>query len=134
MELKDYQQHCLNEVKAYLGHLAKVKAKYDRDVAEDPDYAFDFPQQAWGKAKDTKTFQGTIYRSKRNGLGDRLSIITKSAGFACASARIALLSPPRALALPVRQHVSPLASARSPSLSTNAIAPRGRSPYRATRA
>ncbi|WP_204139632.1 DEAD/DEAH box helicase family protein [Halomicronema sp. CCY15110] len=72
MELKDYQQHCLDEVRAYLGHLAKLKAKYDRDVAEDPDYAFDFPRQAWSKTKDTKTFQGAIYHSKRNGLGEPL--------------------------------------------------------------
>jgi type III restriction enzyme len=72
VELKDYQQHCLNEIRTYLGHLAKLKAKYDRDVAEDPDYAFDFPRQAWGKTKDTKTFQGAIYHSKRNGLGEPL--------------------------------------------------------------
>jgi len=72
VELKDYQQHCLTEIRTYLGHLAKLKAKYDRDVAEDPDYAFDFPRQAWGKTKDTKTFQGAIYHSKRNGLGEPL--------------------------------------------------------------
>ncbi|WP_219898531.1 DEAD/DEAH box helicase family protein [Phormidesmis priestleyi] len=72
MELKDYQKHCINEVKVYLERLAKSKAKYDRDVAEDPDDAFNFPQQAWEKAKGGTTFQGAIHHDKKNGLSEPL--------------------------------------------------------------
>ena len=72
MELKDYQKHCINEVKVYLELLTKSKAKYDRDIAEDPDDAFNFPRRAWEKAKGGTTFQGAIHHDKKNGLGEPL--------------------------------------------------------------
>ena len=75
MELKDYQKHCINEVKVYLQHLADLKAKRDRLLADDPEMAEmlgDFTENAWKKAKGETTFQGAIYHRKRNGLGEPL--------------------------------------------------------------
>lgn len=75
MELKDYQKHCINEVKVYLQHLADLKAKQEKMLAIDPDMAElvgDFTRKAWEKTKGGTTFQGTIYYPKRNGLGEPL--------------------------------------------------------------
>jgi type III restriction enzyme len=72
MELKDYQKHCINEVKVYLEHLAGFRAKYEKALAIDPDMAFDFARKAWEKAKGGTTFQGAIYHDKKNGLGEPL--------------------------------------------------------------
>jgi type III restriction enzyme len=55
MELKDYQKHCINEVKIYLEHLAGFRAKYEKALAIDPDMAFDFTRKAWEKAKGGTT-------------------------------------------------------------------------------
>ncbi len=74
MELKDYQKHCINEVKVYLEHLAEFKAKYDKAVAIDPDIAFDFTRKAWEKAtkKSLDAFQVVRFFEKKNGLSEYL--------------------------------------------------------------
>ena len=72
MELKDYQKHCINEVKVYLEHLAVFRVKYEKILAIDPDMAGDFTRKAWEKAKGGTTFQGAIYYDKTNGLGEPL--------------------------------------------------------------
>lgn len=74
MELKDYQKHCINEVKVYLEHLAEFKAKYDKAVAIDLDIAFDFTRKAWEKAtkKSLDAFQVVRFFEKKNGLGEYL--------------------------------------------------------------
>lgn len=75
MELKDYQKHCVNEVKVYLEALAALKVKQDKMLALDPDMAEivgDFARKAWEKSKGGTTFQGAIYHPKYNGLGKPL--------------------------------------------------------------
>lgn len=72
MELKDYQNHCINEVKVYLDHLAEFRAKYEKILAIDPDMAGDFTRKAWEKAKGGTTFPGAIHYEKKNGLGEPL--------------------------------------------------------------
>jgi hypothetical protein len=51
MELKDYQKHCINEVKVYLEHLVESRAKYEKILAIDPDMTGDFMRKAWKKRK-----------------------------------------------------------------------------------
>ncbi len=72
MELKDYQKHCINEVKVYLEHLAEFRAKYEKILAIDSDMAGDFTRKAWEKAKGGTTFQGAIHHEKKNGLCEPL--------------------------------------------------------------
>lgn len=72
MELKDYQKHCINEIKVYLEHLAEFRTKCEKFVAIDPDMVFDFPRRTWEKVKGGSTFQGAIYHEKKNGLGEPL--------------------------------------------------------------
>ncbi len=72
MELKDYQKHCINEVKVYLEHLAEFRAKYEKILAIDSDMAGDFTRKAWEKAKGRTTFQGAIHHDKKNGLCEPL--------------------------------------------------------------
>ncbi|MDG2991784.1 hypothetical protein L3556_12710 [Candidatus Synechococcus calcipolaris G9] len=72
MELKDYQKHCINEIKVYLEHLAEFRAKYEKILAIDPEMAGDFTRKAWEKAKGGTTFQGAIYHDKKNGLREPL--------------------------------------------------------------
>lgn len=72
MELKDYQKHCINEVKVYLEHLAEFRAKYEKMLAIDPDMTGDFTRKAWERAKGGTTFQGAIHYDKQNGLGEPL--------------------------------------------------------------
>lgn len=72
MELKDYQKHCINEVKIYLEHLAEFRAKYKKILAIDAEMAGDFTRKAWEKAKGGTTFQGAIHHEKKNGLGEPL--------------------------------------------------------------
>lgn len=66
MELKEYQIKTLKQVKRYLEALSESKAKNDKAMKIDPEYAFDFPLKAWGKAV------GKTYHSKKNGLGEYL--------------------------------------------------------------
>lgn len=75
MELKEYQKHCINEVKVYLEALAALKVKQDKMLALGPDMAEivgDFARKAWEKSKGGTTFQGAIYHPKYNGLGKPL--------------------------------------------------------------
>lgn len=72
MELKEYQKHCINEVKVYLEHLAEFRTKYEKALTIDLDIAFDFARRTWEKAKGGTTFQGAIYHEKNNGLGEPL--------------------------------------------------------------
>jgi hypothetical protein len=46
MELKDYQKHCIDEVKVYLEHLAEFRAKYEKILAIAPDMAGNFTRKA----------------------------------------------------------------------------------------
>lgn len=66
MELKGYQIETLKQVKRYLEALAESKAKNDKAMKIDTEYAFDFPLKAWEKVV------GTAYHSKKNGLGEHL--------------------------------------------------------------
>ncbi|MBD2085145.1 DEAD/DEAH box helicase family protein [Coleofasciculus sp. FACHB-542] len=72
MELKDYQQRCLLDVKVYLEALADWKARYDKLAATDQELAsaVDFPRKAWEAA--TNELQRLQYSSKKNGLGEHL--------------------------------------------------------------
>ncbi|HYA89132.1 MAG TPA: DEAD/DEAH box helicase family protein, partial [Nitrospirota bacterium] len=60
MQLKDYQQRALTEIRDYLEHLAAWKKKSD----ENPDFEIDFPPKAWEKAQVPRSFIPA-----RNGLG-----------------------------------------------------------------
>lgn len=73
MELKDYQKHCINEVKVYLEHLVEFRAKYEKILAIVPGMAGDFTRKAWEKTKGGTTFQGAIHYDKKNGLGKPLT-------------------------------------------------------------
>ena len=66
MELKEYQKKTLEQVKRYLGSLAKFKAKNEKVIERDPELSIDFPLKVWEKVI------GTTYYSKKNGLGEEL--------------------------------------------------------------
>ena len=66
MELKEYQKKTLEQVKRFLAALSEFRAKNEKAVKTDPEYAFDFPLKAWEKVI------GTAYHSKKNGLGEHL--------------------------------------------------------------
>jgi len=66
MELKEYQKKTLEQVKRYLDALSEFKAKNEKAVKIDPELSINFPQKAWEKVV------GTIYLSKKNGLGEEL--------------------------------------------------------------
>jgi len=69
MELKEYQKKTLEQVKIYLGWLAKAKAeaaKVKSASSEFTDESFDFPIAAWKKVSDKS------YYSIKNGLGENL--------------------------------------------------------------
>lgn len=63
MELKEYQQKSLDQVRIYLQLLSEWKKKAD----ENPDLEIDFPEKAW-----EKTEVGRSYFSRKNGLGQLL--------------------------------------------------------------
>lgn len=65
MQLKDYQQTALSNIRRYLEHLAEMKKKADQ--VTDPDLAFDFAQTAWKKAGLPPP-----YSPRKNGLGQCL--------------------------------------------------------------
>jgi type III restriction enzyme len=63
MQLKEYQQRALAEIRGYLEHLAAWRKK-----AEDaPEFEIDFPRKAWDKAQIQRS-----YVSSKNGLGQPL--------------------------------------------------------------
>ena len=64
MELKEYQQRALAQVKAYLEALNRWRAKNEKAIAVDPDLAQDVPLKAWDEVG------GKNYRSRKNGLGE----------------------------------------------------------------
>jgi len=63
MELKEYQQRALTQVRQYLELLAEWKIKAE----ERPDFEVDFPRMAWEKAEIGRTFH-----SRKDGLGKYL--------------------------------------------------------------
>ena len=67
MELKEYQQKSLAQVKRYLESLAKWRAKNEQVVSiAGAEAAIDSPAKAWEQVV------GTPYQSRKNGLGDYL--------------------------------------------------------------
>lgn len=67
MELKEYQQTALKQVKAYLKALDRWQAKNQQVVkAAGPEAALDVPLKAWEETIKT------AYRSRKNGLGEPL--------------------------------------------------------------
>lgn len=67
MELKDYQQKALDQVKNYLQLLAEWKEKADKN----PDLEINFPKKAWEKAEIDKE-----YLTNKNGLGEYMPNFT----------------------------------------------------------
>lgn len=67
MELKDYQQKALDQVKNYLQLLGEWKEKADKN----PDLEINFPKKAWGKAEIDRE-----YLTKKNGLGEYMPNFT----------------------------------------------------------
>jgi len=63
MQLKEYQQRVLAEVRNYLEHLAAWRKKAD----DNPDLEIDFPAKAWEKAGVPRH-----HTSRKNGLGQPL--------------------------------------------------------------
>jgi type III restriction enzyme len=63
MQLKEYQQRALAEIRGYLEHLAAWRKRAD----ENPDLEIDFPAKAWEKASVPRR-----YTSRKNGLGQPL--------------------------------------------------------------
>ena len=67
MELKEYQQVALKQVKAYLEALHRWREKNEKVIeAAGKDAALDVPQKAWEEVGRK------IYRSRKNGLGESL--------------------------------------------------------------
>ena len=60
MQLKEYQQRALTEIRGYLEHLAVWKKKAE----ENPEFEIDFPSKAWEKAQVQRPFIPA-----KNGLG-----------------------------------------------------------------
>ncbi|MEK7280931.1 MAG: hypothetical protein AAB037_01085, partial [Chloroflexota bacterium] len=63
MQLKEYQQRALSEIRNYLGQLAAWRKKAE----DNPDLEVDFPAKAWEKAGITRR-----YTSRKNGIGQPL--------------------------------------------------------------
>jgi type III restriction enzyme len=63
MQLKEYQQRALSEIRGYLEHLAAWRKRAD----ENPELEIDFPAKAWEKASVPRR-----YTSRKNGLGQPL--------------------------------------------------------------
>jgi type III restriction enzyme len=63
MQLKEYQNRVLAEVRGYLEHLAAWRKRAD----ENPDLEIDFPVKAWEKASVPRR-----YTPRKNGLGQPL--------------------------------------------------------------
>jgi type III restriction enzyme len=67
MQLKEYQQRALTEIRTYLEHLAALRDKVAK--IDDPDLAFDFCARAWEKASVPRG-----YLPRKNGLGQHLPV------------------------------------------------------------
>lgn len=65
MQLKEYQQRALTEIRGYLDQLTIWKRKAE----DNPDLEIDFPSKAWEKAGILRS-----YSSRKNGLGQRLPV------------------------------------------------------------
>jgi type III restriction enzyme len=63
MQLKEYQNRVLAEVRGYLEHLAAWRKRAD----ENPDFEIHFPAKAWEKASVPRR-----YTPRKNGLGQPL--------------------------------------------------------------
>jgi type III restriction enzyme len=63
MQLKEFQQRALAEVRNYLEKLTEWRGK----AVKNPELEIDFPQKAWEKAGI-----GRAYASRNNGLGQPL--------------------------------------------------------------
>ncbi len=63
MQLKEYQERALTEIRGYLEHLSAWRKK----AAQNPDFEIDFPTKAWEKAKIPRPFMPA-----QNGLGQPL--------------------------------------------------------------
>jgi type III restriction enzyme len=63
MQLKEYQQRALTEIRSYLEHLADWRKKAESN----PELEIDFPSKAWEKALISRR-----YISRKNGLGQPL--------------------------------------------------------------
>ncbi len=67
MELKEYQQKTLRQIKEYFTALADLKSKSDKIAKEHgAEAAFNWTERAWEKVK------GTRYQSRKNGIGEYL--------------------------------------------------------------
>ncbi|MFZ5802924.1 MAG: DEAD/DEAH box helicase [Candidatus Omnitrophota bacterium] len=67
MELKEYQQKTLRQIKDYLTALTDWKSKSDKIAKEHgAETAFDWTEKAWEKVK------GNHYQTRKNGLGEYL--------------------------------------------------------------
>ena len=67
MELKEYQQTALGQVKAYLEALDRWRAKNHQAIEKlGPEMALDFPLRAWDEVVRTP------YRFRKNGVGESL--------------------------------------------------------------
>ena len=63
MQLKEYQQRALSEIRGYLDHLVEWRKK----AQENPEFEIDFPSKAWEKAGIQRSFMPA-----KNGLGQPL--------------------------------------------------------------
>lgn len=61
MQLKEYQQRALKDIRVYLEYLAAWRKKAD----ENPDLEIDFPSKAWEKTGILRR-----YIPRKNGLGE----------------------------------------------------------------
>ena len=67
MQLKEYQQRALTEIRGYLEQLTELRKKAEK--IDDPDLAFDYCAKAWEKAGVRRP-----YSSRKNGLGQWLPV------------------------------------------------------------
>lgn len=67
MQLKEYQQRTLTEIRAYLERLAELRQKVER--IDDPDLTFDYCAKAWEKAAIPRR-----YTPRKNGIGQPLPV------------------------------------------------------------
>lgn len=66
MELKEYQNKTLDQIKRYLEALSYFKEKHEGAIRLDPELSINFPNKAWERTI------GGDYISKKNGLGEDL--------------------------------------------------------------
>lgn len=66
IQLKEYQQETLKEVRQYLEALAEWRAKDAKARAFDPDLGLDWPAKAWERVNNNQYFP------RRNGIREPL--------------------------------------------------------------